>query len=229
MKIEIWSDVMCPFCYIGKRKLELALEKFEHEDKVSIIWHSFLLQPNLKFAEWKGIYEFLQESKGLRRDQAEGMTQHVTNMAKEVGLTFDFDKIVVANSFDAHRFIHFAAQQGLQNEAEEKLFAAYFEQGKNVEDHNVLAGIGEELGLDIPKLKEVLIGDAYVQDVKADIQEAQNLNITGVPFFVLNRKYGISGAQPVNIFLEVLEKAYKDEIQQMEVTAEGNSCKDDNC
>ncbi|MDQ3396015.1 MAG: DsbA family oxidoreductase, partial [Bacteroidota bacterium] len=177
----------------------------------------------------KGIYEFLQESKGLRRDQAEGMTQHVTNMAKEVGLTFDFDKIVVANSFDAHRFIHFAAQQGLQNEAEEKLFAAYFEQGKNVEDHNVLAGIGEELGLDIPKLKEVLIGDAYVQDVKADIQEAQNLNITGVPFFVLNRKYGISGAQPVNIFLEVLEKAYKDEIQQMEVTAEGNSCKDDNC
>lgn len=230
MKIEIWSDIMCPFCYIGKRKLELALEKFKYKDNVEISWHSFLLQPNLQYEKGKTIYDYLVASKGLQYEQAIELTQYVTKMANEVGLDFHFDKIVVANSFDAHRFTHFAAKKGLQHQAEEKLFKAYFVEGKNIGDHEVLYEIGIALGFETDEVKEMLVTDGYAQEVIRDVKEAKNLNIRGVPFFIFNRRYGLSGAQPEHVFLEVLEKAYEDEIQLVEVTSADNStCDDGSC
>lgn len=230
MKIEIWSDIMCPFCYIGKRKLELALEKFKYRDDVKIIWHSYLLQPYIKYEEGKSIYNFLAESKGLEHEQVLSMTEHVTEMAQEVGLNFNFDKIVVANTFDAHRLTHFAASKGLQNEAEEQLFKAYFVEGKNIGDHQVLKDTGVALGLDGTELEGVLSSDQYIKEVKQDVAESQSLNIRGVPFFVFNRKWGLSGAQPVETFLEVLEKAYAEEKPFEEVETERTlSCDDESC
>lgn len=139
------------------------------------------------------------------------MNDHVANIAAQAGLTYNFDKAVVANSFNAHRFIHFAKQYGKQSEAEEKLFAAYFTEGKNIDDAPTLIAIAAEIDLDAAKLTNVMGSGAYAKDVLADIQEAQELGIRGVPFFVLNRKYAISGAQETAVFLDTLEKAFAEE------------------
>lgn len=230
MKIEIWSDIMCPFCYIGKRKLERALQKFEHREKAAISWHSYMLQPGLKYEKGKKIYDFLAESKGMHYDHAVAMTQQVAEMAKEVGLDFNFDKIVVANSFDAHRLTHFAKKHSLQDKAEEKLFEAYFVEGKNIGDYAVLQEIGVEVGLDAQKVKQMLDSGDYTSAVNADVNEAQKLSIRGVPFFIFNRKWGLSGAQPEDVFLEVLEKAYEEEHQIIEVASANDlSCEDGSC
>ncbi len=230
MKIDIWSDIMCPFCYIAKRKLELALEQFDHKDKVSIHWHSFLLQPGIKYEEGKNIHDFLMESKGLSYERALKLTQHVKDTAKEVGLHFNFDKIVVANSFDAHRFTHFAAVHGYQNEAEEKLFKAYFVDGRNIGDHKVPKSVGKELGFKDWDLDDMLSSGKYSKEVNEDIYEARKLNIRGVPYFIFIRKYGISGAQPVNLFLQVLKKAYEDETKLIETSSsKGGSCINESC
>lgn len=211
MKIEIWSDIMCPFCYIGKRRFDEAIAQFEHKDQVEIIWKSFMLSPELKTDPSKNINQFLAEHKGISLEEATGMNDYVTNMAAQAGLTYDFSKAVVANSFNAHRFSHFAKQYGKQNEAEEKLFAAYFTEGKNIDDAETLIKIATELGLDATKFASVMSSGAYAKDVMADIEEAQELGIRGVPFFVLNRKYAISGAQETAVFLDTLQKAYAEE------------------
>lgn len=211
MKIEIWSDIMCPFCYIGKKRFDDALAQFEHKDQVEIIWKSFMLSPELKTDPSKNINQFLAEHKGISLEEATGMNDYVTNMAAQAGLTYDFSKAVVANSFNAHRFSHFAKQYGKQNEAEEKLFAAYFTEGKNIDDAETLMAMAAELGLDVTKLANVMGSGAYAKDVMADIDEAQELGIRGVPFFVLNRKYAISGAQETAVFLDTLQKAFAEE------------------
>lgn len=178
---------MCPFCYIGKRRFDEAFAQFEHKDKVEITWKSFMLSPELKTDPSKNINQFLAEHKGISLEEATGMNDYVTNMAAQAGLTYDFSKAVVANSFNAHRFSHFAKQYGKQNEAEEKLFAAYFTEGKNIDDAETLIKMATELGLDATKFASVMSSGAYAKDVMADIEEAQELGIRGVPFFVLNR------------------------------------------
>ncbi|MCO6147502.1 DsbA family protein [Flavobacterium sp. NRK1] len=208
MKIEIWSDIMCPFCYIGKKRFDAALEQFEHKDKVQVEWKSFMLSPELKTDPSKNINQMLAEHKGISLEEATGMNDYVTNMAAQAGLTYNFNKTVVANSFNAHRFSHFASQYGKQNEAEEKLFAAYFTEGRNIDDAQTLIEIAIELGLDTEKLAKAMSSGDFADEVVADIHEAQELGIRGVPFFVLNRKYAISGAQETAAFLETLEKAY---------------------
>lgn len=202
---------MCPFCYIGKRRFDEAFAQFEHKDKVEIIWKSFMLSPELKTDPSKNINQFLAEHKGISLEEATGMNDYVTNMAAQAGLTYDFSKAVVANSFNAHRFSHFAKQYGKQNEAEEKLFAAYFTEGKNIDDAETLMAMAAELGLDVTKFASIMSSGAYAKDVMADIEEAQELGIRGVPFFVLNRKYAISGAQETAVFLDTLQKAYVEE------------------
>lgn len=202
---------MCPFCYIGKKRFDDALAQFEHKDNVEIVWKSFMLSPELKTDPSKNINQFLAEHKGISLEEATGMNDYVTNMAAQAGLTYDFSKAVVANSFNAHRFSHFAKQYGKQNEAEEKLFAAYFTEGKNIDDAETLMAMAAELGLDVTKLANVMGSGAYAKDVMADIDEAQELGIRGVPFFVLNRKYAISGAQETAVFLDTLQKAFAEE------------------
>jgi predicted DsbA family dithiol-disulfide isomerase len=228
MKVEIWSDVMCPFCYIGKRRFENALEHFEHKDEIEIEWKSFQLNPDMVTDPSINIDQYLADVKGFTIDHARKLNAHVTEMAAEAGLTYNFDKAVVANSFNAHRYSHLAKKHGLGVEAEEQLFKAYFTDGKNIDDLDTVAGLGRELGLDAGEVKQTLESDAYADDVRHDIAQAKYYGIQGVPFFVLDNKYAVSGAQAVPVFEQTLQKAF-DEWQKenpkpkLEII-EGESC-----
>ncbi len=208
MKVEIWSDIMCPFCYMGKRKFELALAEFEHKDKIEIIWKSFQLHPELKKSTPTDIEELIAGKKGIDTNQAKHINEQVAQAGRQVGLNFNFDKVLAINTFDAHRFLHFAKANGKTNEAEEVMFSAYYTDGKNVGDFNVLVELGKELGLDTNALKTALGNESYADEVRADIYEAQQLGIRGVPFFVFDRKYAVSGAQEPQTFLQTLVKSY---------------------
>lgn len=208
MKIEIWSDIMCPFCYIGKRRLEAALAKFENKEHVEIIWKSYMLNPTMKTDTNKNINQYLAEIKGWSLEQAKEMNAHVTNMAKEVGLNYDFDKAIVANSLKAHCLIQLAKTKNKGNEIEEHLFKAYFTEGKNVDDEKTLVELGKEIGLEESEVRLALRDLNYLSEVDKDIREAQQIGVRGVPFFVIDRKYGISGAQPESVFTETLTKAW---------------------
>jgi len=199
---------MCPFCYIGKRRFEQALQQFDNKADIEVEWKSFQLNPYLETDTSLSVTQYLADRKGWTIDHARQMNDHVTQMAAEVGLTYNMDKAVVANSFDAHRFAHLTKQHGKGDEAEEALFNAYFTQGKNIADHDTLADLAEAIGLNKALVKQTLATDEYTADVNADIQQAQLYGISGVPFFVLDNKYGISGAQAVPVFLQTLEKAY---------------------
>ncbi|MCO5935803.1 DsbA family oxidoreductase [Mucilaginibacter sp. RB4R14] len=208
MKIEIWSDVMCPFCYIGKRRFEDALQQFAHKGEVEIEWKSFQLNPDMVTNPSVNINQYLADAKGWTLEYAQQMNNHVTEMAAEVGLNYHMDNAVVANSLKAHRFTHLAKKYNLGDAAEEALFKAYFTEGKNVDDTDTLAELGSAIGLNPDEIKQTLVTDAFIDDVKHDIAEAQYLGIQGVPFFVMNNKYGVSGAQAVPVFTQTLEKAF---------------------
>lgn len=210
MKVEIWSDVMCPFCYIGKRKFETALSQFENKENIEVVWKSFQLNPNMVTDPSKKNLDYLMEIKGWSREQAVNANNYVVNMAKEVGLEYHLDKAVVANSFDAHRFVQYAKKQGKGDAAEESLFKAYFTEAKNTADHGVLARLADSIGLDGNEVKKMLAGSDYSNEVKNDLFEAQQLGINGVPFFVIDRKYAVSGAQPSDTFLGALQKAWNE-------------------
>ncbi|WP_330443196.1 DsbA family oxidoreductase [Flavobacterium sp. C4GT6] len=234
MKIEIWSDIMCPFCYIGKRRFEEALATFEGKNDVEIEWKSFLLSPELKTDPTKNIHQYLAEHKNISLEEAKGMNDYVTNMAAQIGLTYNFDKAIPANSFNAHRFLHFAKKYGKQNEAEERLFKAYFTEGKNIDDAQTLLLLAIELELDANKLADAMNNGEFTNDVIADINEAQQLGVRGVPFFVFNRKYAVSGAQESEAFTQTLEKAFEEwQAAQPKTsfeTIKGESCDiDGNC
>jgi predicted DsbA family dithiol-disulfide isomerase len=228
MKVEIWSDVMCPFCYIGKRRFENAVENSGLKNEIEIEWKSFQLNPNMKTDPAIHIDQYLADHKGITLDHAREMNAYVTEMAADAGLAYHFDKAVVANSFNAHRYSHFAKQHGKGVEAEEQLFKAYFTDGKNIDDLATLVALGTELGFDSVEVKLALEGNAYADEVKRDIAQARYLGIQGVPFFVLNNKYAVSGAQAVPVFTQTLEKAYAEWQQEnprpkFEII-EGESC-----
>lgn len=210
MKIEIWSDVVCPFCYIGKRKLEKSLAKMPFADQIEIEWKSFQLNPDQKTTPTISTLEHLAQSKGWSMEQTQEITANVVEMAKAEGLEFDFEKAVVANTRNAHRLIHLAKEHGKGNEMKERLLSAYFSQGKNVDDFETLVSLGEELGLDGKSILKMLESDSFDQKVDADIYESRQIGVRGVPFFVLDRKYGISGAQPDQVFDDSLTKAWKE-------------------
>jgi predicted DsbA family dithiol-disulfide isomerase len=228
MKIEIWSDVMCPFCYIGKRNFETALEQFSNKNGIEVEWKSFQLDPSLPEVQDSNYTDYLMVSKGLGRPQVEGMLNNVTQMAKGVGLEYDFDRAVMVNSFKAHRVLQLAKMRGLGDAAEERLFRAFFTEGRNIADDDTLLELGKEAGLNETEIRSSLSDERYSDMVKQDIQEARAIGVTGVPFFVFNRKYAVSGAQPPQAFLQTLEKAYAEwreanpEIK-IEVT-KGQSC-----
>lgn len=228
MKVEIWSDVMCPFCYIGKRKFEMALEQFSHKNDIEVEWKSFELAPDLKSQTGKSLYQYFAERKGISIEHAIEMNNQVTAMARQVGLEYHLEKAIPANSFNAHRFSHFAKAGGHQDEAEEKLFNAYFTEGKNIDDLATLIALGQAIGLNADDLKVALENGSFADDVIKDETEAQKLGIRGVPFFVFNRKYGVSGAQDVNTFLKTLNTSYADwqneNVDKVLKMNEGNVC-----
>lgn len=210
MKVEIWSDIMCPFCYMGKRKFELALAEFEPRENIEIIWKSYQLMPDLEKGTPTDLEKILVERKGISINQARQMNASVTQSGKQVGLTYNFDKALAVNTFDAHRFLHFAKANGKSNGAEEVIFRSYFTDGKNVGDFNVLVELGKEIGLDTHALSTALENGSYEDEVLTDMYEAKQLGVRGVPFFVFNRKYAVSGAQEPGIFLQTLEKSYSE-------------------
>lgn len=211
MKVEIWSDIMCPFCYIGKRHYEAALKQFADSNNLELEWHSFQLDPSIqKQTEKVNVYKYLAERKGISYEQSVKMHANVEQMAKEAGLNYAFDKAVVANSFDAHRLIQLAKKNNLGDEAEERLFKAYFTEGKDMADEATLIALGKEIGLKEADVYSLVKSNDLANEVNADVEEARRLGVNGVPFFVFNRKYAVSGAQPVSVFADVLNKSYKD-------------------
>ncbi len=207
MHIEIWSDVVCPFCYIGKRRFEAALEQFKDKENVTIEWKSYLLNPDLKTNPDISINQYLANHKGISLEQATQMNEYVTNMALQSGLTYHMEKAIVANSFLAHQFIHFAKENGKQNEAEEVLFRSYFTEGKNIDDMQILMQLGEEIGFESIAVKVALSNGNYQSPVHHDLEEARRIGIQGVPFFVFDRKYAVSGAQEIDVFLKTMDQA----------------------
>jgi predicted DsbA family dithiol-disulfide isomerase len=212
MKVEIWSDVVCPFCYIGKRRFEKALETFSNKEQVEIIWRSFQLDPNTRSNPGKSVIESLAEKKGLTLAQSQQMHAQVTTMAKEVGLDYQMDKAVIANTFDAHRLSLLAAKQGLQDKMEERLFAAYFTEGKDIANKEILVALAKEVGMDETDVRNMLQSNSYSDKVQDDILEAQQVGVRGVPFFVFDNKYAVSGAQPTNVFTQVLSKVWEERV-----------------
>lgn len=210
MKVSIWSDVRCPFCYIGKRKFEAALEKFPQKDKVEVEWKSFQLDPRLETRTDINTVDYFVEAKGVSREQAKQMFEGATQMAKDVGLNFNLEDSVLANSFNAHRLIQMAKSRGLGDEIEEALFRAYFEETKNIDDTDVLVQIGTSVGMKTEEVKEMLASNDFEYEVKQDEMEARNLGVSGVPFFVFDNKFGVSGAQPEDAFLQTLEKSWEE-------------------
>lgn len=228
MKIEIWSDVMCPFCYIGKRNFEKALTQFAEKEKIEIVWKSFQLDASVPDIATESYEEYLVKRKGLSAEQVKGMLQNVTQMAREAGLDYHFDRSVMVNSLKAHRLIQFAKTRKLGDEAEERLFHAFFTEGKSIADIDTLTQLGVEIGLDATELQVAFTDELYAYQVNQDIQEARQIGVNGVPFFVFNRKYAISGAQPPQAFLETLRKSF-DEWQKLNPQPmlniqQGNSC-----
>ena len=206
MKIEIWSDIACPFCYMGKRKFDKALAQFEGKVDVEIEWKSFLLNPELVSNPSVSIFQYLAEIKGFPEEQARQMMAQITESGNAIGLDYHFDQVVLANTMKAHQLLHEARIQGFQHEMEELLFEAHFVEGKNIDDVNMLVDLASEVGLDITALDVKILTGAYSKEIDSDINLAQQFGVRGVPFFVFDRKYAVSGAQEVGTFLKTMEQ-----------------------
>lgn len=232
MKVEIWSDVACPWCYIGKRRFESALAGFAHRDQVEVTWRSFQLDPEAPRASGRTVTEMLADKYGVSLSQAAAMNDRVAGIAAQEGLDYHLDQSQYANTFDAHRLIHLAAAHGLQEAMEERFFKAYFVEGAALGDHETLIGLATEIGLDAGEARTVLDSDAYADAVRADIRRARGFGISGVPFFAIDEKYGVSGAQPSAMFDAALEQAWADShplIQMGAPESDGDMCEGDSC
>jgi predicted DsbA family dithiol-disulfide isomerase len=229
MRIEIWSDVVCPWCYIGKRRLEQALASFPHADRVEVVYRSFELDPTAPQVGHESIRSALAHKYGLGEEQARQMMDRVAGIAAEVGLTFDYEDATHTKTVDAHRLLHLALDQGVQHELNEALLSAYFTRGESMGDHDVLRKAAVDVGLDPARVDEVLGSAEYADAVRADIAQARAYGATGVPFFVVDQKYGVSGAQPTEVFTQLLERAWADAHPAIELVGEGEVCGPDGC
>ncbi len=210
MKIEIWSDVICPFCYIGKRNFEKALTQFADKENIEVEWKSFQLDPDIPEVGNESYEEYLVKRKGMPLDQVRGMLANVTNMAKQAGLDYHFDRSVLASSQKAHLLIQFAKTKGMDSQMEERLFQAFFTEGKNIADTGTLTQLSKDIGLDEQEVQGVFTDNRYDELKNRDIQEARSIGVNGVPFFVFDRKYAVSGAQPAEAFSEILDKSFSE-------------------
>ncbi len=233
MKIEIWSDYVCPFCYIGKRRFEEALAETGLEGKAEVVFKAFQLDPNSPETSDKNMQEVLAQKYGTSMEEAKNMTDNVEFQAKTVGLHYDFGKIKPANTFNAHRLAKLAEQQGLGAQASERLLKAYFIDAEKIGTEDVLLRLAEEVGISRERAQQVLDSDEFAADVKADIAEAGKIGVRGVPFFVINQKYAISGAQPTETFADALRKVAEEEGIQPSLKVLGPDgeglCTDDGC
>ena len=223
MKVEIWSDVMCPFCYIGKRRFETALQQFPAKENIEVVWKSFQLNPHLVTDPGKHVDAYLSETKRWAPEYTRQVNAQVSAMAKAEGLQYNFDQAIVANSFDAHRLLQYAKQQGKGDEMEESLFRSYFTDGKNIADHQVLASLAGGIGLDPVQAASVLAGTDFTSEVEQDIYEARQIGVNGVPYFVFNDRYAVSGAQAAETFLGALNKSWSELAPQLTTLADADA------
>lgn len=230
MKIDIWSDVVCPFCYIGKRRLEAALEAFPHRDEVEVVWHSYELDPTSAAVVDADLVDLLASKYGMTRERAQANQDNLTQTAAAEGLDFHFERARHGNTFDAHRLIHLAAENGLGDATKERFLRGYFTEGAAIGDHATLTRLAVEAGLDEAAVTRVLGSDEYAQAVRADEQRGHDLGIQGVPFFVIDDTLGISGAQPTELFSRALTQAWDTAHPlQMVPTDGGGACDGDSC
>ncbi|MDS9472134.1 DsbA family protein [Sporosarcina pasteurii] len=206
MKIEVWSDYVCPFCYIGKRRLEEAI-KASGLEEVEVVYKAYELEPNAIATSDESMIEVLAGKYKISIEEAKAMTDNVALQAQSVGLNYDFEKMRPANTFHAHRLAKFAEQEGLGEQMTEQLLHAYFIEGEKIGTFETLVELSKKLGLSEERTKEMLHSEEFADDVKEDIKEAGQIGVQGVPFFVINRKYAISGAQPTETFVNALRKA----------------------
>ena len=217
MQVEIFSDVVCPWCYIGKRRFEAALHRFAHADDVTITYRSFPLDPSAPARSTESVEQHLATKYGRTIEQAREMNQRVTDLAAGVGLEFHLEKAQRANTFDAHRLLHLAATRERQAELAERLLDAYFTEGALVSEHAELTELAVAAGLDRAEAAAVLASDDFAEEVRADVALAGQFGVTGVPFFVFDRTYGVSGAQETAVFSDVLDRVWT-ETHQRETT-----------
>lgn len=232
MKVEVWSDYVCPFCYIGKRQLEKAIKETGYEGQVEVELKSFLLDPNTPLDTEESVYTSLAKKFNTSETEAKNMTQSVAERAKEVGLKYNFDIMKSANTNAAHRLAKWAAKQDKGSEFSERLLQAYFTEGAAIGKHDVLLDLAEEVGLNRQQAQDLLNSEQFVAEVEQDILEAQNLGVRGVPFFVIDNKYGISGAQPQPLFNQTIEKAANEaglKPKLKMIGDNGSVCIDDQC
>ena len=230
LKLEVWSDIACPWCYVGKRRLEGALKKFPHANEVELIWRAFELDPGAPPERTRTVshVEFIARKYGMPVAQAQKSTDHLVEVARAEGLSFDFVNIRSGNTFDAHRLVHLGYERGLQNAVQERMMKAYFEQAELMSDHGTLLRLATEAGLDASEVTDVLASDSYGAAVRADEAQARELGITGVPCFVLDRHFGVSGAQSTEVMLGALQQAWAERAVTPEF-AEGAVCGPDGC
>jgi predicted DsbA family dithiol-disulfide isomerase len=233
LKVEVWSDVVCPWCYIGKRRFEAALARFAHRDEVELVWRSFELDVSAPpSAAEQGTYaQRIATKYGCTVGQAQVMTDNLTATAAQEGLDFRFDLARPGNTFDAHRLLHLALEHGLQDELKERLDRATFTQGSPVSDHVALLTVSLQAGLPGAEVEAVLASNRYGDAVRADEAQAMAYGINGVPFFVIDGRYGISGAQPADVVLQTLDTAWSERSALTLVTQDGSapSCEGDSC
>lgn len=231
LTVQIWSDVVCPWCYIGKRRFEAALARFAHRDAVELTWHAFELDPSApRSYEGQGTYAArLARKYGTDVPKAEAMIAQMTTTAAKDGLVFDFARARTGNTFDAHRLLHLARARGVEDAMKERLLLACFTEGEPIADKETLARLASEVGIDAEAARAALMSDAYADDVRADEAKAHAMGVTGVPFFVVGGKYGVAGAQPPEMLLEVLERAWREEHGVEMITGDGPVCDGDRC
>ena len=228
MRVEVWSDVVCPWCYIGKRRLETALERFPHRDQIEVVWRSFQLDPSVPEGQTHPTLPMLAAKYGRSEDEMRGMQQHVEQVAAGEGLEYHLADAISGNTLRAHELLHLAAEHGLRNPLKERLLKAYFVENRSVFDVDSLVALGAEVGLDETAAREALADRRYLPAVHEDAATARALGATGVPFFVVDRKYGAAGAQPAELLLQILQRAWADANPLLTVPpAEG--CADDTC
>lgn len=230
LSIDVWSDVVCPWCYVGKRRLEAALQQFEHRDSVDVRWHSFELDPSAPLVHENpgGQAERLARKYDTTVPAAQEMLDRMTRTAAEDGIEMHFERIRGGNTFDAHRLLHFAAKHGKQDALKERLMRATFTEGEPIAFRETLVKLAAEVGLDADAARTMLLGDTYADAVRADERQAAALGIRGVPFFMIDGKYGLSGAQPADVLRAALARAWQ-EGQAPATTAEGAACDVDGC
>jgi len=230
LRIDVWSDVACPWCYVGKRRLETALQEFPHADQVEVVWRAFELDPGAPPERDPSVShaERLAKKYGMSVEQAQKNSERLQGVARGEGLRFDFDHIRSGNMFDAHRLIHLGKERGRQDAVKERFLKAYLEEGALMSDHATLLRLATEAGLDEREVADVLSSDQFSEEVRDDEQQARELGITGVPCFVLDERYAVSGAQPAQLLLSALNQAWSEREATPEF-AEGAVCGPDGC